>query len=620
MVLLVGICGSALIVGEFTPASAQVVEGRLVDLETGTGGVSGAMITLMDRDGNELFRNLTRQSGFFALSAPSSGEYRLRADRIGYATTYSDYFRIAVGDTLTIQIAAPVAAIVLEGITAEGDRRCRVRPEEGLAVSRVWEEVRKALATAAWTQERGVYRYEMMQIDRQLDRDGNRVISENRDFSRGFFKTPYVAKPAEELIEFGFASLSPDESIYWAPDANVLLSDPFLDTHCFQLHRDEEQAPGLVGLAFEPVPGRRVAEIAGTIWIDPTTSQLRWLDFSYRNLALPDRLYPNAWGGKVEFEGLPNGTWIVKSWRLRLPRPGVASGFPNGSRFTVLDGVSVKGGDVIRVHGAQGTVHEAESMVQIVGIVFDTLQTGLPGATVMVEGTGIQAITDAEGRFQLADLDPGLYSVNFSHSYMDDYAFRPEPFEIEVLEEMRNPAQVNFASPTVGRILRRLCRGQEPPERVSSIAGLQQKNRGILVGQVTDEAGQPVSGLTLQILSRGYDLLDESNANAFGVKQGVIGMEVTTDATGRYRLCWLPVDMRLEVILGEPGESSRDGRDGIQSRSDVSSVLDGKDISVTVPGNPGHERLDLQVTAIQGKLELLKRESRPATTIKRPLE
>jgi len=69
-------------------------------------------------------------------------------------------------------------------IEAEADRRCRVRPEEGLAVTRVWDEARKALDAAAFTQERGYYRYEMMGIIRELGPEGRQVVSEDRDFER----------------------------------------------------------------------------------------------------------------------------------------------------------------------------------------------------------------------------------------------------------------------------------------------------------------------------------------------------------------------------------------------------------------------------------------------------
>ena len=84
------------------PASAQVVRGTLVDAASDR-GIGGAMLTLLDRSGRRVEQALTREdSGTFELRAPAPGEYRLRSDRIGYATTYSEYFGLGAGDTLTL--------------------------------------------------------------------------------------------------------------------------------------------------------------------------------------------------------------------------------------------------------------------------------------------------------------------------------------------------------------------------------------------------------------------------------------------------------------------------------------------------------------------------------------
>lgn len=132
---------------------AQTVRGRLVHAETGT-GIGGAMITLVDRHGGTADRTLTANTGLFQLSAPS-GRYRLRADRIGYASTHSEYFDLQAREVVHLDIFASTEAITLVGIDVTGGPRCRIRPAEGLAVAQVWEEARKALAAAAWTQERG---------------------------------------------------------------------------------------------------------------------------------------------------------------------------------------------------------------------------------------------------------------------------------------------------------------------------------------------------------------------------------------------------------------------------------------------------------------------------------
>ena len=551
--------------------AVQVVRGRLV--ETGDARpVGGAMVTLVAPGGVDAARSLSRDSGLFELVARAPGEYWLRAERIGYATTLSDPFRLVVGDTLSIRLEASVEAISLEGIQAEGDRRCRVRPDEGLAVTQVWDEARKALAAAAWTQDRGMYQYEMRGVTRQLDREGRRILSESRAYQQGYRKAPFVSRPADSLVAEGFARLTARESVYWAPDADVLLSDAFLDTHCFRLRDDPDGAPGLIGLAFEPVPRRRVPEIGGTLWVDSESAELRWLEFDYRNLGLPDVLMRSSPGGRVEFKALPNGTWIVNSWEIRMPRARTATNPLTQQLATELEGVAVQGGEVLRVHGNDGVVLEAEDGGRIAGIVFDSLQEGLPGARVFIEATGMEVETNWEGRFEMTGLQPGTYSVNFAHPYLDRLSYSAQPFLVEVVEGAGTPAQVNFSAPTIGRAVARLCRDVEATPDRMSVSGAVARSTGILVGRVVDHAGVPLAGALVRVTSRAYGLQADREAEVRDVRmqEERTAVIATTNATGRYLACWVPVDTTLEVAVVEhDDELAPAGLDAVYSPSDL---------------------------------------------------
>lgn len=577
-------------------AGGQVVRGRLLDID-GSTAVGGAMMSLVDGREQEFDRNLTRESGLFQLAAELPGRYRVKADRIGYATAYSDYFEVAAGDTIVVDIVARVEAISLAGIEAEGERRCRVRPEEGLAVTRLWDEARKALEAAAWTQERGYYRYEMMGITRQMDRENRRVISEDRSYGGGYRRAPYISRPAEELMEQGFARLTPMESVYWAPDAAVLLSDEFLDTHCFHVARNERRAPGLIGLAFQPVRGRGLPEISGTLWIDPGTAQLEWLDFSYRNLNLPEALLAGPIGGTVEFAALPNGTWIVDSWRIRMPRARTATNPLTGRAQSLLDGITVQGGDVLRVHGNEGTVLETDRGGRIAGAVFDSLRVGLPGARVYVEGMGVEVLTDRNGRFELARLEPGVYSVTFSAPYLDRYSYVPEPFEVEVPAEAATPAQINFAAPTMTRVVDNLCRDEERPEDTANLpGGGTLRNTGILVGQVTDSTGAAVPDIMVRVLSRDFDVgqdISSTSVVSRTLRSGRSGVAVPTNTSGYYRACWVPVDTRLRVSVVNPGEELDPVR--LQVGYTLSDLIEMREETVIIPSDAPLQTLDLRV-------------------------
>ncbi len=581
-------------VGAPSAVDAQVLRGRLVGADDGN-GIGGAMLTLVDRSGRMAERVLSRDNGVFEVRAAEPGEYRLKAERIGYETTFSDYVRLAAADTLALRMVARVEAISLQGIETEADRRCRVRPEEGLAVTRVWNEARKALAAAAWTQDRGMYRYEMMGITRQLDRKGHTVISEDRSYRQGYRKAPFVSVPADELIEGGFATFSATESVYRAPDAGVLLSNPFLDTHCFRLKRDEDEAPGLIGLAFEPVPGRRVAEIAGTLWIDPVTSRLKWLGFLYRNLDIPDVLLPSSPGGRVDFQHLPNGTWIVNSWWIRMPRGGSEIQPLSGRLVTTLQGATIQGGEVLRVHGNEGVVLQADTGGRIAGIVFDSLHAGLPGARVFIAGSGTETTTGPDGRFELTHLESGRYSVNFTHPYLERFSYRAAPFEVEVVEDAKTPAQVNFAAPTLGRVIASLCRDVERPNDAAPAGGSIVRSAGILVGRVTDAAGRPVSGVTVGVFSRVYDIRTdrETPTETTRLREGRIGAGTTTNALGFYRACWVPVDTSLEVAILGDDEVSRDLE--LEAAYTMSDLIARRKRTIIISSDLPYEILDLRI-------------------------
>ena len=73
-----------------------------------------------------------------------------------------------------------------------------------------------------------------------------------------------------------------------------------------------------MGLAFEPVRDTDQPDIEGTLWLDRETAALQFLEFGYTWAE-----YQEARGvarGRVEFEGLPNGAWIVRKFWIRMPR------------------------------------------------------------------------------------------------------------------------------------------------------------------------------------------------------------------------------------------------------------------------------------------------------------
>jgi hypothetical protein len=102
---------------------------------------------------------------------------------------------------------------------------------------------------------------------------------------------------------------------YFAPDENVLLSKDFADTHCFRVVRDRKRERE-IGVSFEPSPDRKIGEVAGVIWLDEESAELREIVFRFVNIGEVERFKP---GGNVHFRRLASGAWIVDDWRLRFP-------------------------------------------------------------------------------------------------------------------------------------------------------------------------------------------------------------------------------------------------------------------------------------------------------------
>ncbi len=332
------------------PLSAQAVRGELVD-DRGR-PVGAAFVILHDSAGAPARRALSRADGRFLLPAPGPGVYTLRAERIGYGTAVSPPLRLSAGDTLDYRMRASGAAVTLEGITVSAGSRCDVRPAQGVAAAALWEEARKALSVSAWAGEEDRVRVALVQFRRQLDGQGKVVSEQLTGSEEGPSRTPFASAPAEQLARDGYRQVRRNETWYFAPDANTLLSDAFLDTHCFRAVVGRGAEEGLVGLAFAPAGRRSVPDVQGTLWIDRRTRELRHLDYRYTRLPLVEdhRLV----GGRVEFERLPNGAWIVDRWFIRMPLTRAPYRVGRNVGQPVLIGFVESGGEVREIRDAQG--------------------------------------------------------------------------------------------------------------------------------------------------------------------------------------------------------------------------------------------------------------------------
>ena len=160
------------------------------------------------------------------------------------------------------------------------------------------------------------------------------------------------------------------------------------------------------------MPGRRVPEVTGTLWVDKNSSELRFLEYSYTGL--PGVLRPASLGGRVEFRRLANGAWIVSYWYIRMPRLVTNEVYVKhrSGELTRLAGYVDRGGRAEIATDSLGRIDRA----LVVGSVYDSLAgRGLAGAVVEVPGTGESIVSDDSGHFALAVAASGDQTVVARH-------------------------------------------------------------------------------------------------------------------------------------------------------------------------------------------------------------
>ncbi|MCL4864874.1 MAG: hypothetical protein KJZ47_03200, partial [Gemmatimonadales bacterium] len=343
-------------------------------------------------------QGLPDAAGRMALSARVKGSYRLKLDRIGYLGILTGAFDLVAGRPFPSEVLMPTTRLELPTIEVETRSRCNTSGPEGREALAIWEEIQKALTANLITTRSAAVPLHVREFRRWLQRNGTPIREYNvtSTIMRG---QVYASLDPATLAGAGFVVMDARDSMTYAvPDAALLTSDAFVSTHCFGVTPGDE---GLVGLTFEPVPGRRLPEVAGTIWIDRATGELKLLEYQYLNL--PGLLGRADLGGRVEFQHLPTGEWIVSYWHVRTPditssevraTGGVRRELPRHVGYLDLGG---------RVSMAGSTGGRVDLAVVRGRVVDSTLgDIGLAGATIRVEGSSEVMLTGPDGSYEVA--------------------------------------------------------------------------------------------------------------------------------------------------------------------------------------------------------------------------
>ena len=513
---------------------AQTIRGRLVDLTTGQ-PIPAGFVVLIGDSATEYDRALTDGAGYFQMEAPEPGAYRLKSAVIGIRSSISDAFQLAEGRTLELEFRITAIVVTLPVLEVIDERTCAGPPEAGMAAAVLWEEARKALNAVAWTERQGILRHSLALYERLLDPNTLEIEEARRWSQSGYYRgSPFATRTVESLTTAGYIQRYENEFIYYGPDATVLLSEDFASQHCFGIERGEGDRAGYVGLSFEPILSRSVPDIEGVLWLDRESAELRFLEFRYTND--PKGIKSEAVGGRVEFERLPLGPWIVRRWWIRMPILGVRERvFSDFIREAYLETIKEDGGWVTEVQTLEGSPVVRGGVATLTGNVINLRQAEpLMGARVVLVSTEFEARTDRNGEFRFDNIPEGAYRVSFGPELLDALGYVP-PL-VAVTLSIDKPQSVTLVIPPLSQLRSDLCPGSDPARG------------GIVSGFVRDS-------LTLRPIRGVQVLAYRAGTAANSEEQQRNRSDTMTDWAGHYRLCDLPGEMTWTIEVRRAGES-----------------------------------------------------------------
>ena len=406
---------------------AQVVRGSVTERATAT-PLPGVVLAVLDTAGATVLQALSDDKGGFEIRLPGAGTYSIDAKRIGVKRVRLQPFTIAAGETRRVDITVEPLVAVLSDVRVTGRTSCVRNPASNARTAALWEEARAALTAAVISQTLKAINDSVVRYQRKLDVNTWRVLYEDRRRVSVSTDRPFRSLPAEVLSVGGYVTVNQDGSVdYYAPDAEVLLSDTFLADHCFKIHAgDPIEHPGQVGLAFQPIPERKKPDVKGVLWLDGKTAELRSLEFQYT--WLPNDIRPVDYGGTVSFFRMPGGRWIVRSWRIRMPEFGyhrVGERY-DGTRYTMGRSSTPQ---LVRIAEEGGAV-PLDVLLNLAGrvtgiVVTDSVSNKpVAGITVALQGTTDSTLTAMDGTFEMPFVQPGSYTIVLRHPALDSLGIR----------------------------------------------------------------------------------------------------------------------------------------------------------------------------------------------------
>jgi hypothetical protein len=518
--------------------------------------IVGANVSVFDSAGVLLGGGFSDQVGHIDLPTPLRNPFRVQADKVSYDTWLSVVLRPS-GKPIRLRVG--MTPTRLAGLVTRTETACQQLSGPGTPAGALWFELRKALTANAMTEAKGLVPLDVDLYERALDRSLG-IVAERKEARTNIPRRPATGISWDQL-DSARRGNSANGEVYRAPDAAALLSDQFVKSHCFAAIRGYGPENGLTGLEFKPSKVGSQPELTGVIWLEPRANALKYLNFDYVNLPIPLRIARTT--GRVDFQQVEGGQWIVQRWYIRMPRTTRVSSTVFGSANVVRDsliGFQEVGGTarpagsapaVVTVSTAptptdssatNATLASAPVQAVLEGFVYDST-TGRPLKGVIVS-TGVgrfKARTNEGGRYELV-IDGALSDkVIFEHSRLRLLRIPERVQTVSVAPGSRGQAVVFI--PSFATLRNRLCGQNETGTDA----------QGMAVGYVKDADGNAVRGAhvwaswQVQWIEQGGRLVSTNLQKT---------VETDTGPDGSYMMCGFTKGAQITAKVGRAGQNT----------------------------------------------------------------
>jgi hypothetical protein len=529
--------------GQQVSGTAQISESRASS--------PGTTIVLVSPSGVIIAGTLSRPDGRYLLRAPSPGRYRVRARRLGFAPDSSDELTFSAGGALHFDPVLRPLTTSLQAVSVEGASRCVVSPGSGAQAFRLWEAAQNALSATIAASTGKLFAFRLGRFQREIDPATGRIIHGSEWEMRALSSEPYYSISPDSLAATGFARTEGDSAVYFAPDARTLTSAVFAQTHCMRAIQDRAK-PEQIGLGFEPVAQTGLVDVAGVLWLDRASGELRNLEYRYElgvgNRGQAGSSETASATGRIEYRRLDNGGWIVNRWLIRVPvqknePSNTLSSNEAGGNLTVRSTRIARtiafwevGGEVRAVLDPSDPGFSQQSEVGAVrgSVVTGPNHVGVPNVEINVASTSPSAqprktMTGKDGLFVFDSLPEGQYTLTVSAASLDTLNTLVSPVPLQIGAGTLQAVTITIPSAEEGR---------------AALCSATNSSTTIIHGIVSDSAtGQRITGARVEA----YWLSGTTRNIGGGLASSVHQRVTLTDSSGKYVFCGMEPTTRLLV-------------------------------------------------------------------------